>query len=203
MNFYNTLTHLLVRNPFVKALGFLRRRSGDVLVEFALVLPVMFLIITGIFELTMAQLAKNKITQTASVINDLVARESESITRAQLITDVNSALSAVPKMLEPFSVAPCQVIVSLVYNNGQTNNVANMRLNWQVKYQSAGTSKFGVPPNAPANMPNGLTVINDMEVVMTEIFYTYTPLVFTDFFQPIPIYEVIVNVPRFGTLVKP
>jgi Flp pilus assembly protein TadG len=190
-------------NLFFRPLKFLHHQAGLNVIEFAFVLPIMILVVTGIFEITMYTLAINKISHTAGVINDLVARESESITRAQLTADVTAALSAVPKLLEPFSANPSQVIVSLVYNLGQTANVANMRLNWQVKYKNTGNSKFGIPPNAPVNMPNGLTVTNDTEAVITEIFYTYTPLVFRDFFQPIAMYQTVVHVPRFGTLVKP
>ena len=182
--------------------GFLRQRTGEIVIEFALVLPMMITVLSGIFETTMFYVAHNSLTRTAGVLDDLIARQSDALTKSQISANVQAYFSSTPKMIEPFSVSPCKMVVSLVYNNGQTNNPSNMRISWQETYQAA-VSKLGSPGSFPADMPNNLQVTSDMEVLVMELFYDYTPLLFDDFFGTIPIYETFVYVPRTGSLVKP
>lgn len=186
---------------FDTMLRFLRQKSGEILIEFAVVFPIMITVVSGIFETTMFYIAHNTLTRTAGVLADNIARQSDALTKAQITANIQAYFSTTPKMIEPFNVAPCQMVVSLVYNNGQTTNPSNMRISWQETYQS-GVSKLGGPGSVPSNMPDDLQVTRDMEVLVMELSYNYNPLIFEDFFGTIPIYETFVYVPRTGSLVK-
>jgi len=52
----------------------------------------------------------------------------------------------------------------------------------------------------PKNLPGGVSVINEQTMVVTEIFYQYSPLLFKGYIPIQSIYLTAVFVPRTGDM---
>lgn len=175
-------------------INFFQKNRGSILVEFAIVLPLIFVLCAGVFELVMFTLLNDKLTRTAGVLGDAITRDD--IKRSEITGILNTAQS----FLKPFDFNPKgSIIVSQVRNNGATTDPSKMIISWQVNMNGAA-SRLGAVGSFPANMPNNLTVLNDQAVVITEIFYQYQPLIFKGFFPDTTLYHIAVFVPRVGSM---
>jgi len=186
---------LKIKEDDVRLLSnFFRKNQGSVLIEFAIVLPLIFVLCAGVFELVMFTLLNNKLTRTAGVIGDVITRDD--IKRSEITEILNTARS----FLKPFEFnSGGSIVVSQVRNDGLTTDPSNMIISWQVNKNGA-TSKLGAIGARPVNLPNNLTVINDQAVVVTEVFYQYQPIIFKGFFPDTALYRVSVFVPRVGSM---
>lgn len=170
--------------------NFLKEDKGVAFVETAAVLPLLVLIITGIFEYANYALVHNKLVRAAGVIGDMVARQN--LSRSSLIAIMQSA----NKIIQPFnSTIQPQVVVSLIYNSKFSTDTTKMVISWQQQI-NGGASRLGVPGTLPQNLPNNITVINDQALVVTEVFFNYVPRVFSSVFGATPLYKVSVYTPR-------
>lgn len=169
---------------------FLKEDTGVAFVETAAVLPLLVLILTGIFEYANYALVNNKLVRAAGVIGDMVARQN--LSRTSLIAIMQSA----NKIIQPFNntVQP-QVVVSLVYNSKFSTDTAKMVIAWQQQI-NGGASQLGTPGSLPKNLPNNITAINDQSLIVTEVFFNYVPRVFSSMFGATPLYKVSVYTPR-------
>lgn len=151
---------------------FHRDERGVAAVEFALLVPIMVSLFVGAVELSQAITVDRRITQIASSTADLVARES-AITTAQLnnVTDVARAL------LQPYDTAPLKITITSVGANA--TNINNTKVCWSHSFQGgAATYAQGQTYTLPAGI-----VDRGGSVVVSEVAYDYTPLVFA-FYLP-------------------
>lgn len=175
-------------------INFFRKNRGSVLIEFAVILPLIFVLCAGVFELVMFTLLNNKLTRTAGVLGDAITRDD--IKRSGITGILNTARS----FLKPFEFnSEGSIVVSQIYNNGLTTDPSKMVISWQVNINGA-VSRLGTVGTRPTNMPNNLTVLNEQAVVITEVFYKYQPIVFKGFFPDKTLYHVSVFVPRVGSM---
>ncbi|OJX14161.1 MAG: hypothetical protein BGO77_04235 [Caedibacter sp. 37-49] len=174
--------------------NFFRKNRGSVLIEFAVVLPLIIVLCAGVFELMMFALLNNKLTRTVGVLGDAITRDD--IKRSEITSLLNTART----FLKPFEFNSAgSIVVSQVRNDGLTTDPSKMVISWQVNINGAA-SRLGTVGARPANMPNSLTILNDQAVVITEVFYNYQPIVFKGFYSNKRLYHVSTFVPRVGSM---
>lgn len=181
---------------FLKKRGFWTNPTGVSSIELALILPILIIVLGGMYELTMYALVQSKIQRVASSIADLISRQPTTQQNAQAILNT-AAVTTKPLKFNTFGSA----IVTHVSNVGQTNDATKMTINWQLKTGTA-SSKLGTPGNKPQNMPGGLTALGAEEYIICEIFYTYVPTIPAPFLSnQYPIYKIVSYSIRGDTMV--
>lgn len=190
--------HLLscgcVKNLSFKRGQLLKKEEGAALIETAITLPILILLISGIFEFTNYALINNKLVRAVGVLGDMVARQN--LSRTNLI----ALMGTVDVIMTPFNKnQQIRIVVSQVRNNGMTTDPKKMLISWQQQINGA-VSNIGTPGNAPVNLPNNITVINNQSIIVTEVYFNYDPIVFNGFFASKPIYKISVFVPRVGSM---
>jgi Flp pilus assembly protein TadG len=163
-----------------RARGFVRRcrsdKRGVAAVEFAFILPIMFFMFVGAVELSQAITVDRRVTQVASSTADLVARKETSMSKTE-ITDI---LRIGGFIMTPYNQSPLQVVVRNVTSS--STNATVTKQSWQCTFSAAGTNPTPTCTcmNSTYALPAGLVSTND-SVVVAEVTYTYTPLIF-DYF---------------------
>lgn len=142
------------------ALG--RDQRGASAVEFALLLPVMITLLFGSIEVTQAVTAKRKVTLVASSVSDLVSRVSQIGT-----TEMSNVFDAGSAIVTPFDAGNLGMVVSSVVVDANSK----VTVDWsQARNGTARTAGSTYP------LPQELVVPNT-SVVVSEVRYTYTPVI--------------------------
>ena len=196
-------------SPFKRIANFLRRgrkrfmrlreraRRGVAAVEFALTLPIWTTMILGTADGTYWLLVNEKCDRISYTITDIVT-QYQVVTRSNL----NDIIQAATQEMLPFTFANNgYVIVSSVYQPTGQNPI----IEWQ--YSGGGSlvesSRIGTTGGAPA-LPNGLTLNNNDNVIITEVYYNFTPMfVSSGLFPSQLVYRVAVYKPRLSLLINP
>lgn len=171
--------------------------SGVAALEFAIALPMVLVLLLGAFEMSRYIIIHQKLEKSAFTVADVVS-QSQTLTIAQM----NQTMQATMQIMRPYDFEQQGVvIVSSVNKTG--NNAPVIR--WQ--YKGGGTlsmqSRIGRSGEVAA-LPNGLTLNDKDNVIISEIFYRYEP--FFSHFGLISdpyIYKVNVFKPRLGALTTP
>ncbi|MXN66427.1 pilus assembly protein [Stappia sp. GBMRC 2046] len=147
-------------------------RRGMAAVEFALVLPIMLLLLVGMTELYSAMTLDRKLSQTSSSVADLVAQEDE-VTRTELLAIMDIAEA----ILDPYPEQGVQLVVAGV--RMEEENQPEVTWSEGLNISSWAT---GAPP--PIELPAELIKTKGAFLVVTHGTYTYQP-VFTNLFKDI------------------
>lgn len=166
-------------------------RRGSLLLETALIMPILVTFILGSVELGRYVLLNQKMAQTATTIADLATR-GDALTRSEL----DAMLDSAQHVMRPFTLgAEGVVIVSSV--TGQAGNAATV--NWQ--YRGAGSlsapSRIGTP-GGPAILDPGVVLAQGETVIVTEVEYHYTPSFLKDLVTGSAVYHDAMFRPRRG-----
>jgi len=174
--------------------NYFKQSQADVAIEFVFVLPVILIIFAGIYEMTMYSLAYNKLSRVTMSIGNSITKTN--ISQATIL----SYCAQAPLIMDPFDFAGGNgsIVISQVQNNGGTLLASNVKISWQIKYNSA-VSKFGTV-GATTGFPNGLSVTGNQAAVIVEAYYTYTPVLLYFMTVPKTIYQVNFFVPRIGQM---
>jgi len=173
---------------------FWQERRGSLLVETAMMISVLSLTSLGGLELARYTLLHQKLERIAASIGDLIA-QPEFLDE----TDVVNIFEAIKEVAKPFEMGPNgKVIVSSIGASGGSGPV----LNWQRLGGGAlsATSQIGITEGAAANLPAGLTIIDGETIIVAEVFYYYTPLIYDGLVQNSSISHTAFFRPRLGTL---
>jgi Flp pilus assembly protein TadG len=176
-----------------------RDRSAVSLVEFALVVPILSLLILGGTEVARYILLNLKLDRLATSVSDLTSQEV-SVTAADLSNIFDASLN----VTWPFTVQTNGVVI--VSSIGQVNGAT--RVLWQRQCPGNGcswtgtqtaVSRVGVQGGA-ATMPTGFTLsATNTNVIVTEVFYTFTPFLWR--FMPAgTLYHFALTRPRLNDL---
>ncbi|MBX9592142.1 MAG: pilus assembly protein [Hyphomonadaceae bacterium] len=151
-------------------------KRGVAAIEFAFVVPIMFVMFVGAVELSQAITVDRRVTQAASSIADLAARKETSISQAE----IGDIMKISGYIMIPYSQSPLQVVVRNVTSSSA--DASTTKQSWQCTFSGAGANPTPACTcmNDTYNLPAGLVSTND-SVVVAEVSYTYTPLVF-DYF---------------------
>jgi Flp pilus assembly protein TadG len=173
--------------------NFLRDERGVTAIEFALVLPVVLLILLGCFEVPRYVLIVQKISRTSSGVADLVAQADEPLQKNQL-TDIFNAGKV---MMQPYDIVTNGKIYVSSINNPSGAGVA---LTWQRNNGGTGpASKI----TTGASIPGPLAPASNEEVLAAEVYFTYQPVLSTLIYTGSTLYRVSYTRPRNKNLMTP
>jgi Flp pilus assembly pilin Flp len=170
---------------------------GVAAIEFALLLPMLIALLIGCVEVTFKIWSTQKAEKLAVTLSDVIA-QSTAVTGS----DLESLIGAVDKIMDPFPFGDDEgkIIISSLYVP-QDEEVAVV--NWQCSFPSSGgltaASEFGVK-GGDADLPAGFTLAEKDNVIVTEIFYRYTPIAPGYLFDESIIYRRALFKPRLALL---
>ena len=145
-----------------QTVAFARDDQGVSAVEFALILPVILILLIGMVDINEALTVYRKMRQISSTVTDLVAQRSE-ITPAEITMTLNGSAS----LLAPYDTTNLDIVLSVldVEQSGQT-------VAWSRAYQATAETA-GAQPKFP--VPDTL-VEHGIQVVAVRVDYTFNTL---------------------------
>ncbi len=143
-------------------------KQGMAAIEFAMIVPIMLAMFIGTIEFSQAITVDRRITQIASSTADLVARE-KTITTGQL----NNITEIAKVLMRPYSTTPLRITLTSVGANITTPTT--QKVCWTHNFQGGATSRA---KNSSYTLPDGIVDAGG-SVVMAEVSYEYTPLIFS------------------------
>jgi Flp pilus assembly protein TadG len=171
---------------------FIEGEQGVTAIEFALVLPVVLLILLGCFEVPRYVMIFQKLARTSSGVADLVAQADEPITKNQM-ADI---FTAGKLTMQPYDiVANGRIYVSSINNPGGGGVI----LTWQKNNSGAvaTASKLGAQGTNPTGkLPAALVPASNEEVLAAEVYFNYTPIFSTLIYQGSQLYMIAYTRPR-------
>ncbi|PHS24643.1 MAG: pilus assembly protein [Robiginitomaculum sp.] len=156
-------------------------RRGVSAVEFALIAPVMIVILFGVIEISMLMTVDRKVTRATSAIADLVAQD-DIITADEMI-DIFTATSTI---MQPYDANGMQMRVSSVV----MANDGSVAVDW-----SEAQSMSARAPGSAVSVPAGILQPNS-SIVMAEVRYNYSSNLGTFLSTPILLKETFYLRPR-------
>ena len=181
--------------PRLASVGpFLQRRCGSILVETALVVPILLLIIMGSIEVGRYVLLEQKVARLAANIADLTAR-STRLTE----DEIDQVFNAASFVVAPFEMGDQGSV--LLSNVGRPRGQTQSDVNWQRRGPGTGgaASQIGTE-GGQATLPAGMTIWEGEDVIVAEVYYEYRPLVFANIVDARTLYRTSFARPRFGAL---
>lgn len=176
-------------------LGFARNRRGAILVEMALLLPLLVMLLLGTFELGRYVLLHQKLSRLASNAGDLAAR-ADSLSAG----DLNQIFSAAEYLAQPFELGNNGL---LIISSVGASGTPDPEVNWQQSGGGTGSGSSAIgSPGSTATLPSGLELRADQNVIIAEVIYSYVPYFFDNVIDAQEIYQVAVHRPRFGPLTE-
>ena len=174
---------------------FIKRSHASVIVEFALIAPVLIILFTGLYDVTNLVYAHARISRLAALYANTVSLNI--VTKASVLSYIKNASNVALPL--KFSSGG-SIIISDISNLGQTTDPIKMLVNWQVQ-QGSGGSQIGSVGQRPTNLPGNLQLILNEEAIVAEVYYTYKPLLHTTFMEKYySIYKVAIFPIRGGSL---
>jgi Flp pilus assembly protein TadG len=158
-------------------------------VEFAAMMPILALILLGVFELSRFMIAIQKVDRIAAAMADYVS-QTDKVTQSEL-TDL---FDAVANIASPYSFETGVVIVSSVFKATESGATSVV---WQRQGGGglASASEIG-PEDGTAILPGGMTLTANEGMVAAEAMMDYQPLFLDALISPIRIYRVAFYRPR-------
>jgi Flp pilus assembly protein TadG len=157
--------------------------SGVSIIEFALMLPMLMLVGAGGLELIHFVLSNQKIERIASVTADNVARNTLAPSERSFV----DSFAAVNAIAVPFDLrADGHVIITGVIGIPEAGNIVG-KVVWQrcsgqlagiasmIGEEATDPARWAEGPNA--TLPNGITLLQNQLVVVSEVHYRYQPLI--------------------------
>lgn len=138
---------------------------GAAAVEFALIAPVMLLLLSGIIELSNYLSTERRILEAASVTADLIGQSTDLTT-----SDLNDIYQAAIQVMAPYSTSSLKIGVASVRYNDTTGVPYS---GWTSSYNSGAVS------NA-TTQATGLGAAGESIIIVT-VGYTFTPILKTVF----------------------
>lgn len=176
--------------------GLLRRLMRDMrgvaMIEFGFAAPILIVMTFGTVELSRYVLLHQKLDRIAMTIADLTA-QSEEIAE----TDISNIFDAVSHIGQPFEVTGR----GRVYLTSVSRSGNNVTVDWQRDNGGSVTSasRVGLPGQA-ALLPDGLTLGDGDNVIISEVWFDYEPMLTGSLLGEQQLYHRAVFRPRFGSL---
>lgn len=167
--------------------------AGNVAVEFALVLPVLMLLMLGSAEMARFVILHQKVDRVAVTMSDLVAR-AETITESQL----DDIFIAADQVAQPFDLANLGIVIvsSITNEDGDGATIAWQRTGGGT---ASHTSQLGAQGD-PANLLADFDVREGETAIIAEVFYDFQPFLSDLIVEPQTLYRRAHHRPRLGTL---
>ncbi|MDE2595926.1 MAG: pilus assembly protein [Sphingomonadales bacterium] len=160
-----------------------RCTSGTVMVEFAVLFPVLLTMYLGSFTLSDAISCNRKVTVATRALTDLTSRYS-----ILADSDLTNIMNASIQVLAPYSADNADIVISEV----KVTDEDKAKVVW-----SRTRSGTALTVNSTINIPDHLAA-NDTYLVVGTITYTYTPAVTFGIAGPITFTDTILMSPRLA-----
>ena len=168
----------------------LKQESGIAAVEFSLILPILVLLWIGGVEVTQALSIDRRLNNLAAAVGDLVARDKK-LTPSKIAAIFDIA----PGALFPYESTGVSMRVTAV----QVDEDGNATVAWS---QAEG-SQTAYPDNQDVTSIVAETLrVPDTQIIMTEVYYTYTPTVGYQITGPLALEDRMFFVPRLVSAVE-
>jgi Flp pilus assembly protein TadG len=167
--------------------------KGTAAIEFALLAPLMALMLAGLFDVSQFIYCNNQMITTAQELSNIITRGN--VTAPQLQTMMQAATYTA----QPFVFTNSGNVIVTSVSQTNSNTAVAPTIMWQASWPG-GTGGSRI---SPGSLPGGLSLAYNETVIFTEVFYTYSP-VFTAYSlvpsSSLQIYQVAAAVPRQGTM---
>jgi hypothetical protein len=173
------------------------KKKGAVAIEFALTLPIWVVLLIGSADAAYMMIMSQRIDRVAYSVTDITT-QSDTLT----MNDLNNILLAAGQLMQPFEfgVKGVVIVTSLYKPSGEPTKIS-----WQ--YVGGGSlervSKIGAVGATPI-MPNGLTLNDNENVIVSEVYYDFEPMfVNAGVLKHADIYRTAIYKPRLSPLITP
>lgn len=177
--------------PFAALRGrvaqFARDRGGVSAVEFAMLLPIMVTLYFGTVEVTQGLSIDRKVTLAARIAADLVTQATSIDTAG-----VSGVFEASQAMITPYPISNLKVTVTAV----SVDATGKATVAWSDTLNGTAKTK-----GAAVTLPSAL-VVNNTQVIWSEVEYTYKPTVGYVVTGTIPLKDQIFMRPRLSDSVN-
>ncbi len=150
-------------------------QEGVAAVEFAMIVPILAIMFIGAVELSQAITVDRRVTQVASSTADLVARAEKQISQSE----IGDIMKVGGYIMKPYSETPVEIVIRNVTSS--PTNAAVVKQSWSCTYKGAGQTQTCACSSTDYTLPGNLVSTND-SVVISEVTYSYKPLIF-DYFM--------------------
>ncbi len=172
-----------------RAATMLRRRSADLrqdeggvaLIEFAFSVPILMLLFVGGYQLSDALFAYRKVTLATRTISDLTTRYTKVSN-----SDLDMILNASQQVMSPYQPSAAQMTVSQI----DTDDKGISKVAW-----SRGKNTSALAVNSAFTLPTTIKQ-NSTSLIVSQIVYTYTPIIASGVLGTIPLKEQMIMSPR-------
>lgn len=175
-----------------KFIEFFKQKEGSILVESALLMPVLAAMLLLSVETSRYILVQQKADRVSATIGDLLARVEDPQTA------INDVINVTSHIMAPFDLGTNSAVVTSVVTRPAGEN-ETIVFQFRGAGSSSEASRIGVENGTPTFPEN--FVLNDNEtVVVTEFFFTYEPWFDFSFWSDIPLYTSAFHKPRLQNL---
>lgn len=173
-------------------------RTGIAATEFAITAPLMLLLSIGGFDLARYMLINQKAEKLAYTVSDVISQSNTNLTNAQVTQIMNASTQIM--LPYPFGTAGVVIVTSVTQTgNYSASNPA------KVSWQRTGGGSLSKPslvgaPGLTATLPGGLTLNDKDNIIVAEVYYSYSPLFMNYILPSSTVYRTAVFKPRLGAL---
>lgn len=151
--------------------------KGVAIVEFAIAAPVLAVLLMGTIDLAVFLAAHQRISRSAYTMSNLMTQMDQGLSESQ-VSDMMLALDQVSK---PFNISDDGVATVTAIIGEGTDGAApdNYKIAWKRCYgANSSDTKFGATGTTVPDgvLPNNMIATTAQIVVVTEVNYTFEPL---------------------------
>jgi Flp pilus assembly protein TadG len=192
---------LTMRAAFYRASSIVRRFEGDrrgaTAVEFAMIVPVMLLVLFATYDLTNGFAAQRKVTITSRTLSDLISQASQPL----LDGDFTNAFDASEQIMKPFADTPVQTISEIVVD--ATGSSTTAKIVWSKAWNGSAYINSPFTQNATTTVPAELVEPKQkIYLLRSDVTFTYTPVSTYFLKQNLPLSNTFYTRPRQLTCVQ-
>lgn len=171
-------------------------KRGSVLIETAIILPILILLFAGSIELSMLFLTRQSMSKLSSQSADMIAQSDITLRES----DFNEVFEAIEFISESVNIRENgRVVISgfIGTDDGPETNVIAWQRCWGMFDRQ---SMLGAEGDANLALPGGISLRTNEMVIISEVSLRYSPLIFETFFNDILLTSRSAFRPRFGAL---
>ena len=167
-------------------------RRGIAAIEFALILPIMFMLLVGTVEFSMALTVDRRVSQVSNSTADLIAQKKKVST-----SEVAGIMQIIEHLVRPYDPSRLRVTVLNVIAN--ISDASDTTVCWSYEH-NGGAGSYADGASYP--LPDDL-VEPGSSVIVAEVTYDYQPLIFKTFVKmAFSLKETLYLKPRMSSYVE-